>query len=31
MEVLKREEVGAERKTISLDEAVPLVEKEEDQ
>ena len=31
MEVLKREELGAERKTISLDEAVPLIEKEEDQ
>ena len=30
MEVLKREELGAERKTISLDEAVPLIQKEED-
>ena len=30
MEVLKREELGEKRKTISLEEAVPLVQKEED-
>ena len=30
MELLKREELGAKRETISLDEAVPRVEKEED-
>ena len=30
MEVLKREELGEKRKTISLEAAVPLVQKEED-
>ena len=30
MEVLKREQLGEKRTTISLEEAVPLVQKEEE-
>ena len=30
MEVLKREQLGEERKRISLEEAVPLLQKEEE-
>ena len=30
MEVLKREQLGEERKIISLEEAVPLIQKEKD-